>query len=804
VEALAGRNVRIVFISEGDVESFSLQPTYAGKPVVEVTQRGAIRAARHPRRRRLDHQGSGSYPEATARLVSVGFQEDVKKALLELAPLRWDDRTGRLLLARHIEVRLVFDGRVAEERSFGGSRGRRYRRRNRPIAKHVAARFATRERGLYGVRFEDVFGTSRRALKTTDLGLSRLGDAVAFHTEPHAKVFGPGSVFYFVTEGERLNPYGQEAVYELEVGREGETMEALKAAPRGSVLSHYHHVETAEDNVYIAVTTKDEPSWFWDVVMSGGAGSYGFSVSSLAETAEPGELALEVLGLSSEEERPEVRMEVWVNDVLLSEASWASDELHTLKVEIPPGVLREGENTLRLANGSPSRYTVVCLDRYQVRYPRRTVAAGGVLRGVFTGAGTAEVVGVDGRTFVIDVTETPRWLTKSRVGPEGLRFYAESGHEYLAVDEAAVLSPEIRQARSSGLRSGRNRADYLVVGPRELLPVTRPLMEIRRHQGLEVRAVALEDVYAEFGHGESRPEAIAQFLRHAYHEWAEPQLRYVVLLGDGTCDYKNYLGNEVNQVPPRWAKTTWMWTASDPSYARVNGDDLLPDLSIGRIPASTVEEARVMVGKIVAYERSGRNLTDSIVLVADNPDTGGDYEADAEDLVEGVLRHQSPKKIYLRQLGTGATRAEVKDAFDGGASLVSYLGHGAVHFWAHENIFNVDNIGELLPQEEQPLVLTINCFNGYFHYPYFDAFAEELVKVEGRGAVAALSPSGLSLNDPAHRFHKALLEELLSGKHARLGDAILAAQARYADAGSFLELLSIFHLFGDPAMSSRP
>ena len=131
---------------------------------------------------------------------------------------------------------------------------------------------------------------------------------------------------------------------------------------------------------------------------------------------------------------------------------------------------------------------------------------------------------------------------------------------------------------------------------------------------------------------------------------------------------------------------------------------------------------------------------------------------------------------------------------------MSYLGHGAVHFWAHENIFNLGSVADLSPQQQQPLVLTINCFNGYFHYPYFDAFAEELVKVEGKGAVAALSPSGLSLNAPAHRFHKALLKELLSGKHESLGDAILAAQARYAERGSFLELLGIFHLFGDPAM----
>jgi hypothetical protein len=36
-----------------------------------------------------------------------------------------------------------------------------------------------------------------------------------------------------------------------------------------------------------------------------------------------------------------------------------------------------------------------------------------------------------------------------------------------------------------------------------------------------------------------------------------------------------------------------------------------------------------------------------------------------------------------------------------------------------------------------------------------------------------------------------------------LGDAVLAAQEAYAYSGAFPELLSIYHLFGDPAMELR-
>jgi hypothetical protein len=134
---------------------------------------------------------------------------------------------------------------------------------------------------------------------------------------------------------------------------------------------------------------------------------------------------------------------------------------------------------------------------------------------------------------------------------------------------------------------------------------------------------------------------------------------------------------------------------------------------------------------------------------------------------------------------------------------VSYIGHGGIHVWADEDLLDIDDVGLLSPQPEQPLLLTLNCLNGYFHFPYFDALGEALTKAEGRGAIAAISPSGLSVNDAARVFHRALLEELEGGGHLRLGDAILAAQATYAESGALPEMIAIYHLFGDPALKLR-
>jgi hypothetical protein len=97
----------------------------------------------------------------------------------------------------------------------------------------------------------------------------------------------------------------------------------------------------------------------------------------------------------------------------------------------------------------------------------------------------------------------------------------------------------------------------------------------------------------------------------------------------------------------------------------------------------------------------------------------------------------------------------------------------------------------------------MNCLNGYFHFPYFNSLSEELLKAEGKGIIAAFSPTGFSLNSPAHRFHKAILEQVVHQNHGRLGDALLAAQVIYAHTGSLPELITVYHLLGDPALKLR-
>jgi hypothetical protein len=784
VEAVAGRKVLLSSVRPMDVVSFSgMRPSGESPLEVEATPRGTVRL-RASRGRRA------ASPGEWARLSSVGFQGEVKKALLELSPLRWDESRGELLLARRLELRLVFYGREPAEQA---RKGRGHREERSHDKRGVFARLETTSPGLYCVSFEELFGRGPRARDASRLRLSRQGETVPFHIEPVGPNFGPGSKLYFVSPGARANPYGRQAVFELESGAQGLRIPQESSSISGETLSSYRSLVQREENRYYQAGLLSAPDlWLWDVLLAPAKKSYSFELSDLASELEPSRITVWVQGASDVSASPDHRLRIYVNGLLVGEGELDGKNAHRIEAALPPGALHEGENELSLENtgDTEASFSMVFLDRFQMEYRRRLVS-GTEIRGTFAESGVAEAPG-----YGLDVTSAvPAWLGHSRA------FRVEADREYLLVPESRVEKPRITWAATARLKDRRIGADYLAIGPRDLVAAAAPLLEYRRAQGLRVKGVAIEDVYDEFGFGESNPEAIRDFLTYAYHHWREPSMRYVLLLGDGTYDFKDYLGTGVvNRVPPYLIKTSYLWTASDPMLAATNGEDLLPDIAIGRLPARTLDEMRSLVGKILAYERGSANLSSTVVLVADNPDRAGEFDRDADEIAATVLPGADIRRLYLEDLGVTTTRSEILSSFDRGASLMSYLGHGGIHLWADENLLSIDQVSSLGPQPQQPLLLTMNCLNGYFHFPYFDSLAERLLKAEGKGAIAAFSPSGLSLNGPAHLYHKALLREIFQGTHARLGDAVLAAQFAYADTGAFPELLSIYHLLGDPAL----
>ena len=809
VEAVVGRRVLLGSVRALELSRFSgFEPSLVGKSEMQVSLDGTVRAAR-----RDGGAVRGLRVNDLARLMPSVFQGETKSAVVQISPLRYDQRSRTLTLAHRVRVSVLFTGRETGERGRE-SRGRRAPRPTR-VSGEVLARLYTTDRGLQAITFEELFPGRPRGFATSELRLQRQGQPVAFHVEPASASFGPASqLFFFAEAAAGSSAYSAETAWELVRSVDGLQMPLETAAPTGDAVRSASTGRAAFEvnRIYQPGLLEAPDLWLWDAVASGATRLQPFALAGVdPSAAESATLELYLQGGSESGQAVDHHVSVSLGGVPVGETRFAGKRPHRLSLSLPVALLHDGTNELALTNvGDTGVASMVFLDRFTLAYPQLASLAGGAFEGSWSASGTAAVAGAASSPILLDVTAADgpaasgpvRWLCGFESTGGSLRFHVGAGQRYRVVSREALRKPRVAFAGASTLRSATSQADYLLIAPRAFLPAAAPLVARRRDQGLAVRAVAFEEIATEFGHGQPSAEAVRNFLAYAFHSWAQPSPRYVLLLGDASYDPRRFVASsQPSPLPALWSKTSYLWTVSDPQLAAVNGEDELPDLAIGRLPATTVEQAQALVDKLVAWEESGQGLSGPAALVADNPDLAGDFEQNAHDIATSFLAERS-ELLLLRELGAG-TRPRIQAALDSGLSFLSYVGHGGAAVWASENVWNSWDAPSLLAQSRQPLLLTLNCLNGYFVAPSFDSLSESLLKAEGRGAIAAFSPSGLSLDGPAHQYHRALMQELTSGQHERLGDALVAAQKAYAQSGLMPELLSIYHLLGDPAMRIR-
>ena len=328
-----------------------------------------------------------------------------------------------------------------------------------------------RDKGLYKVRFEDVFPERRAGVSLSSLSLLRRGEPVAFFVDRSS--FGPGSSLYFLSEGASLNPDSQEAVYELVRKTGGLRMGVASAAPSGAPTPFYWQDVLLEQNkTYQAGLLEASDLWFWQVLVAPVTKAYPFTVDQVASTSASARLRVWLQGASDYEADPDHHIRVLLNGTPLGEASWDGRTPRTIDLEVTPGVLLEGANTLEIENvgDTGAAQSMVLLDKFSLVYPRATAASAGVMEGSFTESGGVEVAGLGPDAVLLDTTEaTPRWLTGATAGASGMSFRAETGHRYFAVAPSALKTPSLRFPARTTLRSTRNQADYLLIGPRDFL-----------------------------------------------------------------------------------------------------------------------------------------------------------------------------------------------------------------------------------------------------------------------------------------------------------------------------------------------
>ncbi|MBI3952048.1 MAG: hypothetical protein HY314_16500 [Acidobacteria bacterium] len=573
--------------------------------------------------------------------------------------------------------------------------------------------------------------------------------------------------------------------------------------------------------------------WYWNIWPSrdGAPLVYRAELRNLGSGSAMATLRANVQGFTTDANvSPDHHLRLFLNGQFLQDVYLDGTNEKIADVSFPQSVLVEGENGIRVEvpGDTGAFFDQGLVNSFEIDYAKQFVATDNQLRFGFVGQG-AQRFACEGFTtsdlVIFDITDAGnvKRLINFKVngeGPYGVQFQdtITTEKEYLAADRMIFLRPaRIEEDRPSMLRSRANRADYILLTHRDFFDEVIPLAQHRTAQGHRTILVDVQDVYDEFGAGIFNAEAIRDFLAYAYANWQPPAPSFVLLVGDGTFDFKDNLGTgERTFIPPllRLVSPYLGEAASDNRYVTISGDDILPDMFIGRLPVSTVQEARVVVNKILRYENETvqGGWHRRLMFVAGEPDNAGAF-----DLLSDIVadQHLPPsferEKVYVKVTHpTGAdARAALITGINQGRLIVNYIGHSGIQLWAErtgrERYFDITDLGALTNADRLPMVVSMSSVDAFFHYPKVPALSESMLRAEERGVIGWWGGTGLGLSAGHHLMDIGFFDAVFREGQTEIGRATAEGKMRLyqetaGEVGGFGFLIDTYVLLGDPAL----
>ena len=804
------------------------------------------------------------YPPQIASITHDGYMRDQRIVRLALHPFQVNPRLGELYHHRRLWVRLRFDyeGEVppsvtgvthddAFESVYRGvllnyESARSWRRPPKPPATATQRsalpadqpryKITVKRDGIYRLSYADLqaAGIPVQELDPRTFRIHHLGHEVAIYVSGEEDGrFDSDDAIYFYGQG-LDGKYTDVNIYWLS----HEAGEGLRMAQRdvpptvGTTPASFETTVHIEENLnYLSNLPKGEGDhWYGQYYRitprsSVPTRTFTITLESVATGVYTATLRPLIWGQTSYIVNPDHHLKFYINDTLIGEGYWDGATAFDQELSFDQRLLTSGQNTITIEapGDTGAEREIGYVNWLEVDYWRTYEAAGESLS--FDGEGSGQqlfqVTGwASEPVLLLDVTDPllPVRLVNAEVVSEGasktLRFSDEVSGEthYRAATEAGLQNPEeILLDTPSTLRSPTNSADYIIISHPLFLSSVEPLAELRRSQGLQVKVVDVTDVYDEFNYGIVHPEAIHDFLDYAFHNW-NPRPAYVLLVGDGTFDPRDFLGTGTPTFIPPYllcVDPIACETAADNRYVTVEGEDIFPDLHLGRLPVNSVAEAQAVVQKLLTYDQSlpPGDWLYRILFVADNADQAGDFPALSNAVADHLLSpfYQAQKIYYMQtHFGIPETRQAILDAINEGALLVNYVGHAGITFWAAEMLFSVYSLDHLTNGDKLPVMMPMTCTEGYFHDPRFSSLAESLLRLPGHGAVASWSPTGWGVAHGHDYLYTGFYSALFEDGEARLGPATAQGKLNLLNGSDlFQDLIDTYILLGDPAMSIK-
>ena len=368
--------------------------------------------------------------------------------------------------------------------------------------------------------------------------------------------------------------------------------------------------------------------------------------------------------------------------------------------------------------------------------------------------------------------------------------------------------------------------DLLIITPEVWKNEANRLAEFRqKNDGLNTAVVTTDQVFNEFSAGKPDPTAIRDLVRYLYRQ-NPARLRYLLLFGDATYDYKNRSGTQSATQQRQWVPVYESRESLQPVFTYSSDDyfgfldanegewqespsgDHTLDLGIGRLPVKSRDEARIVVDKLIRYGSSAQTLgrwRNRISFVADDGD-GNVHQQHADLLatqIQGQFMTQRlfvdafPHVVSPEGIKTPDLNATIRQRINEGTLILNYTGHGGTTGWAEEQILTLADMQTVRGYDNLPLLLTATCEFGRYDDPALVSGAELMVLSPRGAAIGALTTTRPVFSSTNFSLNKAFYEALATGNsETRVGD-LMKRTKNNSLSGS---LNRNFALLGDPSM----
>lgn len=398
-------------------------------------------------------------------------------------------------------------------------------------------------------------------------------------------------------------------------------------------------------------------------------------------------------------------------------------------------------------------------------------------------------------------------------------------HYFVAFDSEEFMSPTLVQSVANQDLKGLEPFDMAIITVDEFKEEAQRLADFHATEDqLRVVVVSTQEIYNEFSSGKQDPSAIRNFLKYHYNKNAEADKpAYLLLFGDASYDYKDILQDNTNIVAVYQSEGSTSLTETyntDDFYGimgQQDGDSSLGEiqLSIGRFPVHSLEDAKIMVDKTIHYASNQKEQMDDwrnkVCFIADDEDSNLHFN-DSNKLADTfLLAHPefNVDKIFLDsyvQTSTpnGNRYPDVVDAINksinNGVLFVNYTGHGGHIALSDERVVQIPDILSWKNYDKLSVFIVASCEFGPFDNPEHVSAGEHVVLNPYGGGVALFTTTRLayasynfSLNS---KFHEIAFSRKEDGSHYRLGEIIKYAKNESGNKEKNLN----FCLLGDPAL----